>query len=112
MLPMQYYHFTEFSPFIARILAPAIHTDASTDLTVPSGATLEQDLREVVEALGSDRSYLMYGMAYNSLPVYRELGLEYPTYYTMLRNARDEQGIRRSIDEIHLAFHCFPSVDW
>ena len=100
MLPMQYYHFTEFSPFIARILAPAIHTDASTDLTVPSGATLEQDLRAVVEALGSDRSYLMYGMAYNSLPVYRELGLRYPTYYTMLRNARDEQGIRRSIDEV------------
>ena len=100
MLPMQYYYLTEFSPFIARVLAPAIHTEASTDLTVPSGATLEQDLREVVEVLGSDRSYLMYDMSYNSLPVYRELDLRYPTYFTMLRNARDEQGIRRSIDEV------------
>tara|TARA_B100001013_G_scaffold186813_1_gene112729 strand:+ start:44 stop:589 length:546 start_codon:yes stop_codon:yes gene_type:complete len=100
MLPMQYYYLTEFSPFIARVLAPAIHTEASTDLTVPSGATLEQDLREVVEVLGSDRSYLMYDLSYNSLPVYRELDLRYPTYFTMLRNARDEQGIRRSIDEV------------
>ncbi len=100
MLPMQYYHFTEFLPFVARRFAPASHAEASTDLIVPSGSTLEQDLRKVVEALGSDRSYLMYDMSYNSLPVYRELDLGYPTYFTMLRNARDEQGIRRSIDEV------------
>ena len=100
MLPMQYYHFTEFLPFVARRLVPATHADISADLTVPSGATLEQGLREVVSVLGADRSYLMYGMSYNSLPVYRDLGLRYPTYFTMLTNARNEQGIRRAIDEV------------
>ena len=100
MLPMQYYHFREFLPFVARRLAPATHADISADLTVSSGATLEQGLREVVSALGADRFYLMYDMAYNSLPVYRDLGLRYPTYFTMLTNARNEQGIRRAIDEV------------
>jgi hypothetical protein len=99
MLPMQYYHFTEFLPFLAR-LAPATATESGENAGPSPGETLEQGLAQVVRTLGADRQYLMYGMAYNSLVVHREFRLGYPAYFTMLLNARDAQGIRRAIDDV------------
>jgi len=62
--------------------------------------TLEQNLRDVVRAVGTTQPYLMYEMEYSSLPVYRDFGLRYATYYTMLINARDMEGVNRVIDDV------------
>jgi hypothetical protein len=101
ILPMQYYHFTEFAPFLVQRLAGSADIeDAAAETVSRPAMTTEEDLRDIVRALGSGYPYLMYDLEYYSLPVYREFGLRYPTYFTMLMNARDEQGVRRFIDEV------------
>jgi len=42
----------------------------------------------------------MYDMDYNSLPVYRDLQLRYPTYAAQLMTARNHAGIQEAIDQI------------
>lgn len=100
VLPMQYYHFTEFLPFLAARLQASPAVAVSDSVRPPSGEGLDAALRAAVATLGADRPYVMYEMEYYSLPVYRELGLRYPTYATMLHNARDHAGIRRAISEV------------
>lgn len=100
MLPMQYYHFTEFLPFFAARLQAAPAVRASDGVESESGEDFEAALRGAVATLGRDRPYVMYEMEYYSLPVYREFALRYPTYATMLHNARDHAGIHRAIDEV------------
>lgn len=101
MLPMQYYHFMEFVPFFTeRLDAASLAAAGSSGDAATPGAALEQDLRGAVRTLGTDRPYVMYEMEYSSLPVYRDFGLKYATYFTMLNTSRDEAGIARVIDEI------------
>lgn len=103
VLPMQYYHVTEFLPFFAKRLQLSVASAAApADAVQPAtvAAPLEQQLRDVVRTLGSEHPYLMYEMEYNSLPVYRDMRLRYAIYSTMLITARDHAGIRRAIDEI------------
>jgi hypothetical protein len=100
MLPMQYYHFTEFLPFVAARLQATPSTNAAGTVEPASGENLETALRDVVRTLGRERPYVMYEMEYNSLPVYRDFGLRYPMYWTMLITARDHEGIRRAIHEV------------
>jgi hypothetical protein len=101
VLPMQYYHVMEFAPFVARRLNVLPGVNASDGLD-PAGqvSTLDQALRDVVQTVGIGHPYVMYEMEYASLPVYRDFGLRYGTYFTMLITARDEQGMRRAIDEV------------
>ena len=100
MLPMQYYHLTEFQPFLTPRLTVSAASSSSAQIPASSAASVEQNLRDVVRTLGSDHPYLMYDMDYSSLPVYRDFGLRYPLYSTMLLNARDAAGIRQAIDEV------------
>jgi hypothetical protein len=100
MLPMQYYHSTEFLPFLTARLQAAPAVPVSDNVRPASGKDLEAALRAAVVTLGPGRPYVMYEMEYYSLPVYREFGLRYPTYATMLHNARDHAGIARAIDEV------------
>ena len=103
MLPMQYYYVTEFLPFFAQRLHFSVASAASPSEgrpPVPGTPSLDQQLREVVRTIGIDHPYLMYEMEYSSLPVYRDMGLRYPIYFTMLINARDHDGVRRAIGEI------------
>lgn len=100
MLPMQYYHLTEFLPFVAQRIHLSASVAAAPAEVPESGATLEQSLRDVVDALGSNHPYVMYEMEYSSLPVYRDFRLRYPMYSTMLITARDAAGIREAIDEV------------
>lgn len=101
MLPMQYYHAMEFVPFFtARLRAPQPLATA-VDSTAPESSTeLDKSLRDLVRTVGTDRPYVMYEMEYASLPVFRDFGLRYATYFTMLINARDDNGIERAISEI------------
>jgi hypothetical protein len=101
MLPMQYYHAMEFVPFFAaRLGAQKVSAATAEDVPPVSSSDLEQDLREVVRTIGADRPYVMYEMEYVSLPVFRDFGLRYGSYYTMLITARDYQGIDRAIADI------------
>lgn len=101
MLPMQYYHVMEFVPFFSERL-PATGSrgpqESGEDSSPRTG--LEQDLRNVVRAVGNNHPYVMYEMEYSSLPVYRDFKLRYATYYTMLITARDQAGIEQVIDEV------------
>jgi hypothetical protein len=101
MLPLQYYGVTEFLPFIEqRLQAQTPSTSAAATEPVASGADVERNLREIVQVLGRDRPYLMYDMDYNSLPVYRDLHLRYPTYAAQLMTTRNHAGIEEAIDQI------------
>lgn len=103
MLPMQYYYLTEFLPFFAQRLGLSVAGAAGPSDSPPSAAgtmSLDEQLRDAVRTLGTERPYLMYEMEYYSLPVYRDMGLRYAIYNTMLITARDHVGIRRAIDEI------------
>lgn len=103
MAPMQYYNVTEFLPFISQRLlasAPAAPDGSALSGRSTSGADVERNLRQVVETLGTERPYLMYEMEYNSLPVYRDFGLRYPTYAAMLMTARDHNGLQRAIEDV------------
>jgi hypothetical protein len=100
MLPMQYYHFAEFLPFLARSVSTPVLAAPPAVEPEPTGIALERALRQLVQTVGTDRPYVMYEMEYNSLPVYRDLRLKYATYSTMLITARNETGIRRAIEEV------------
>jgi hypothetical protein len=101
ILPMQYYYLTEFAPFVAQRLGGSAGTgDDTAEVTPQPAMTTEEALRDIVQALGSGHPYLMYDLEYYSLPVYREFGLRYPTYFTMMVNAREPRGVRRFIEEV------------
>lgn len=102
-LPMQYYHLSEFVPFLEQRLFSVPGNTASLDAPTsvpPSREAVTQELRALVGKIGSARPYVMYEMDYDCLPVYRDFGLRYALYSTMLINARDHDGIRRAIDEV------------
>jgi hypothetical protein len=100
VLPMQYYHAMEFVPFFTHRMNASAAASNSPSAAGVSSQTLEQNLRDVVRSVGTTQPYLMYEMEYSSLPVYRDFGLRYPTYYTMLINARDMEGVNRVIDDV------------
>jgi hypothetical protein len=100
VLPMQYYHFMEFAPFVAQRLQAETQASSEHADGVSPRENLEQNLRDVVRTVGSDRPYMMYEMEYSSLPVYRDFHLRYAGYYTMLINARDPAGIEDVIDDV------------
>lgn len=101
ILPMQYYYLTEFAPFVVQRLAGRAGTGAATAEARPGPTmTTEEALGDIVRALGAESPYLMYDLEYYSLPVYREFGLRYPTYFTMVVTARDARGVRRFIEEV------------
>jgi hypothetical protein len=100
VLPMQYYHAMEFVPFFTHRLNAGTEALEGTSVADAPSRTLEQNLRDVVEAVGTTHPYLMYEMEYSSLPVYRDFGLRYATYYTMLINARDTAGVNTVIDDV------------
>ena len=100
MLPLQYYHAMEFVPFFAhRLHVGAVAAPDSTE-AAESSENLEQNLRAVVRTVGPQHPYLMYEMEYSSLPVYRDFGLRYATYYTMLITARDSAGVSEVVEDI------------
>jgi hypothetical protein len=101
VLPLQYYHATQLAPFFAGSRGPG---GAGAGLAGRfAGATVEAALTEAVQSVGAGRPYVMYDLDYYSLPVYRQLSLRYPTYYTMLINARTPEGIVRTIAEVRAA---------
>lgn len=100
VLPLQYYHVTQLTPFFAR--AGAVRAAGAGPAAAAQGS-VEAALTEAVGRLGLARPYVMYDLDYYSLPVYRRLSLRYPTYYTMLINARTPEGIARAIEEIRAA---------
>lgn len=85
--PLLYFHVTVFTPFVSTYWAKA---DVSTDrgAGTASGESLQKALVTLVERIGTDKPYLMFQLDYYSFPVYRKLGLRYPTYFTFLTNAR------------------------
>lgn len=91
-LPMQYYHASLVLPFIERYAAEReTHHAQQQPVVRPeviTGASVEKTLASLVTRIGSDRPYLMFQLDYYSYPVYRKLGLRYPTYFTFLTNAR------------------------
>lgn len=100
ILPMQYYHAMEFVPFFTARRHADQPPVPSIDGVPESSTALEKDLRDVVRAIGTDHPYVMYELEYASLPVFRDFGLHYATYFTMLITARDHDGIERAISEI------------
>lgn len=104
VFPLQYYHFTQLAPFfshrawVATATVPGAARGPALD-----GRSVEAALTEAVRTLGTDRPYVMYDLDYYSFPVYRQLRLRYPMYYTMLINARTHEGIERAIDEVRSA---------
>jgi hypothetical protein len=102
MLPMQYYHAMEFVPFFTQRLHQSQAQALSTDSGGPAepARNLDADLHELVSTVGADRPYVMYEMEYSSLPVYRDFKLRYPSYFTMLITARDDDGIQRVIRDV------------
>lgn len=98
-LPLQYYHATLVTPFLEgrRILrASAVDAERSMERK----GVIQQTLTTVVQRLGNDRPYLMYRLDYYSFPIYRKLGLKYPTYFTMLSNARTYDDMRLVLEQI------------
>jgi hypothetical protein len=92
MLPMQYYNGTLFEPFVSRVLAEAPR-ETTAGGGPRSSAGVQATLVDLVHAVGEDRPYLMFQLDYYSYPVYRMLGLRYPTYFTFLSNARTEEDL-------------------
>lgn len=101
VFPMQYYYVTQFLPFLSRFAPSTAATrTGQAERSRLGGGNLEVTLTEVVLRVGADRPYVMYELDYYSFPVYRKLGLRYPMYYTMLINARTDEGIKRVIEEV------------
>lgn len=98
VLPMQYFHVTQFLPFFMGHRAVA--SAAVDGHRPPVPPSIEATLGDVVRAVGTDRPYVMYELDYYSFSVYRRFRLRYPMYYTMLINARTPEGLERVIREV------------
>ncbi len=96
VFPLQYYHVTQLRPFFAR---PASWSAGGPEAGAPRGQRVEMALMDAVRSARVDRPWVMYDLDYYSLPVYRRFHLRYPTYYTMLINARTLEGVDRAIRE-------------
>lgn len=98
-VPLQYYHLRLFAPFVTKRLDGVEHA------SVPGVGTagrdsIERTLATIVERIGSDRPYLMFKLDYYSFPVYRKLGLKYPTYCTSLIEVRTYDDIRQFVNQL------------
>jgi hypothetical protein len=57
-------------------------------------------LREIVKYGGTSSPYLMYGLEYYSLPIYRESQLRYASYYTFSVDLISTDHVARLIDDV------------
>lgn len=97
-LPLQYYHVSLFTPFIATHWAKA---EARPGVGSAGKQSLQDTLLTMVERIGRDKSYLMFQLDYDSFPIYRKLGLKYPTYFTMMTSsARTHDDIRVIVSQL------------
>lgn len=105
IFPLQYYHATLFLPFINKHLgAVRTHVYDNSEVTTASPReSIQNTLVAMVKQIGRDKSYLMLQLDYYSFPVYRNLQLQYPTFFTFLSNARTYQDIDKVIKQLKMS---------
>lgn len=95
--PMQFYHLNQLVPAVSRVAAPRL---AATSEPVPAAIGIPDALAGLARSAGTERPYLMFGMEYYSLPVYRDLRLRYATYFTFSEEATTPDAVARLVDDL------------
>jgi len=98
-LPHQAYQASQLLPFFrGGQAAGGAGTAAATG--VARSADVEATLTEIARRVGTDRAYLMYGLAYYSVPVHHRLGLRYASYDTDLNSVTTTEVVDRIVEEL------------
>ena len=79
-LPLQYYHALLFRPFLTSRLSARRHT---TDVSAVASQPIKAQLDELVQKMGSERTYYMHNLMYYSLPTYLRFQLKHALYFTI-----------------------------
>ncbi len=78
-LSLQYYHVSLFWPFISRHIVRHEMAGVST----AAGPSITAQLDELVQKIGSERTYYMHNLMYYSLPTYLRFHLKHALYFTI-----------------------------
>jgi len=95
ILPMQSYQTTQLFPSLL-----AGRSATSSGATTAPAVPIEEQIMGAVQEAGVDHPYVMYGLDYYSLPVYRRLGLRYAGYDTIFNSARTPALVDLQIDRV------------
>lgn len=96
-LPLQFYQASQFFPSAFRTTSATV---PQTSSSVAAGKPLELALERLAMRLGADRPYLMFDVEYNSLPVFRRLGIRYAAYATDFSTITSFEALERLLGDL------------